>query len=59
MLHLLYRVMQPCAIYRGIIITNCNGIYTAIGKTYKSLQQAKQAIDESYNIIASSIKRKC
>ena len=55
MLNLLYRVMQPCTIYKGVIITNCDGAYKAIGKLYTSLQIAKDAIDASFIIIAKSI----
>jgi hypothetical protein len=57
MLHLLYRVMAPCAIYRGVAITNSNGCYYAVGKTYPSLQEAKEAVDRCYEAIAKSIKK--
>ena len=56
MLQLLYRVMQPCAIYRGVIITHTMGTYKAIGKTFHGLQEAKDAIDQTYLVIANSIK---
>jgi hypothetical protein len=48
--------MQPCTIYKGVIITNCDGAYKAIGKLYATLQLAKDAIDASFIIIAESIK---
>lgn len=58
MLNLLYRVMQPYTVYRGVMITNCDGAYKAIGKLYTTLQLAKDSIDASFIIIAESIKNK-
>jgi len=55
MLDLLYRVMQPFAIYRGVVITQTNGFYKALGCTYQNLQQAKDAVDKAFNAIAASL----
>jgi hypothetical protein len=59
MLQLLYKVMQPCAIYRGVAITQCpagQAGYKVFGNIYLGLQQAKDAVDEAYGALKGSIK---
>lgn len=43
-------------LYNGCVIKVNIGEYIVFGKSYKTLQEAKDKIDESYSLLEKSIK---